>query len=60
MMLSDVVIEAEAPGDCRTTFRLCVAGNLIAEGVTAAQAHFLAREVLERIPVAEVGKTPTK
>jgi hypothetical protein len=24
MMLSDVVIEAETPGDCRTTFRLCV------------------------------------
>ena len=60
MILRDIVIEAETPGDCRTTFRLRVAGNVIAEGVTEAQAHLLARQILERIPVAEGGKTPTK
>jgi len=56
-MLSGIVIEAEAPGDSATTFRLRVDGSVIAEGLTAGQAHFLVGEILERIPVADGSNT---
>jgi len=59
-MLRDIVIEAETVGDSQTTFRLHVDGNIIAKGVTEEEAHLLASEILERIPVAEAGKTPNE
>jgi hypothetical protein len=58
-MLSDIVIEAEAPGDSATTFRLRVDGSVIAEGLTAGQARFLVGEILERIAVADDGNKVT-
>jgi hypothetical protein len=48
-MLRQIVIEAETPGDSRTMFRLRIDANLIAEDLTAAQAHLLVGEILERI-----------
>jgi hypothetical protein len=48
-MLSKIVIEAETPGDLGTMFRLWVDANVIAEGVTEAQAHLLVGEILQRI-----------
>jgi len=48
-MVREIVIELETPGDSRTMFRLRIDENLIADGLTAAQAHVLAGEILERI-----------
>jgi len=48
-MVRQIVIELETPGDSRTMFRLLIDNNLIAEGLTAAQAHILVGEILERI-----------
>jgi hypothetical protein len=54
-MLSDILIEAEAPADSATTCRLRVDGIVVATGLTAAQARFLAGEILKRIAVADGG-----
>ena len=56
-MLSRIVIDAEAHGDSQTMLRLSIDKHLVAENLTAAQARFLIEEILDRIPVAEVGKT---
>jgi hypothetical protein len=48
-MLRQIVIEAETPGDSRTMFRLRIDANFIAEDLTAAQAHLLVGEILERL-----------
>ena len=55
-MLCQILIEAETPGDLRTTLRLSIDANVIAEKLTALQAHLLVWEVIERIAVVEVGK----
>ena len=49
VMVRRIVIELETPGDSRTMFRLRIDANLIAEGLTAVQAHILVGEILERI-----------
>jgi hypothetical protein len=48
-MPSDIVIEAQAPGDAQTTFRVCIDSKVIATGVTELQAQFLASELRERM-----------
>ena len=48
-MIRQIVIEAELPDDAQSMFRLSINANLIAKGVTAAQAHYLVGEVLRRI-----------
>jgi hypothetical protein len=48
-MIRQIAIEAEPPGDAQSMFRLSISANLIAKGVTAAQAHYLVGEVLRRI-----------
>ena len=55
IMLSQIVIETEASGNPQTTLRLSIDKQVIAENLTAAQAQFLIEEILDRIPVAEVG-----
>jgi hypothetical protein len=55
-MLSQIVIEAEAPGKSQTKLRLSIDKHLIAESLTAAQAQLLIGEILDRIFVTEVGK----
>ena len=47
-MLRQIVVEAETIGDSRTMFRLQIDANVIAEGLTAAQAHLLVGEILDR------------
>lgn len=47
-MLRQIVVEAETVGDSRTMFRLRIDANVIAEGLTAAQAHLLVGEILDR------------
>jgi hypothetical protein len=60
-----IVIEPETPGDSRSLFRLLVGEKLIAEGLTAAQAHILIGDILEKMtlpketrakPDTELGK----
>jgi hypothetical protein len=48
-MVNQIVVEAETPDDSRTTYRLRVDANLIAEGLTAVQAQFLFGEIVDRI-----------
>jgi hypothetical protein len=48
-MLSQIVIEAETPGDLRTMFRLRINASVIAEDLTEVQAELLVGEILERI-----------
>jgi hypothetical protein len=45
-MVRQIVIEVEPPDDSQTVFRLCIDENLVAEGLTAAQAHMLVGESL--------------
>lgn len=47
-MLRQIVIETETLGNSRTMFRLRINSNVIAEGLTAAQAHLLVGEILDR------------
>jgi len=48
-MLGQIMIEAETRGDSLVTFRLRVGMNVIAERLSAMQAHHLAGEILDRI-----------
>jgi hypothetical protein len=57
-MLFQIVIEAEAPGNSQTMLRLSIDTHLIAESLTAAQAQLLVGEILDRIAIGEVEKTP--
>ena len=50
-MVRRIAIELEAPGDSRMMFRLRMDASLIAENLTAAQAHVLVGEILERITI---------
>lgn len=59
-MVRQVVIEAEAPGNSRTMFRLRIDENLIAEGLTAVQAHILVGEILDRIALPKPAETNKK
>ncbi len=49
VMVRQIVIELETPGDSRSMFRLRIDDNAIADDLTAAQAHVLIGEVLDRI-----------
>ena len=59
-MVRQIVIELETPGDSRTMLRLRIDASLIADDLTAAQAHVLAGEILERItlPKSSEGASP--
>jgi len=50
-MINRIVLELETPGDSRTLFRLSVGDSVVAESLTAVQAHILVGEVLDRIAV---------
>jgi hypothetical protein len=43
-----VTIEAESPDDPNSLFRVQVDGELVGETLTAAQAHILLGEILEK------------
>ena len=59
-MVKQITIELETPGDSRTMFRLGIDESLIGDDLTAAQAHVLIGEILERItlPKWSEGATP--
>jgi hypothetical protein len=52
-MIRQIMIEAEAPGDAQSMFRLSIDANVIARGVTVSQAYYLVGEVLGRIGLPE-------
>jgi hypothetical protein len=52
-MVQQIVIEAEPPGGSQSTFSLSIDANLIAKGVTMAQAYYLVGEVLGRLGLPE-------
>ena len=56
-MIRQIVNEAEPPDDAQSMFRLSINANLIAKGVTAAQAYYLVGEVLRRIGLPEHAET---
>ena len=56
-MIRQIVNEAEPPDDAQSMFRLSINANLIAKGVTAAQAYYLVGEVLRRIGSPEHAET---
>ena len=58
-MIRQIVIEAEPPDDAQSMFRLSINANLIAKGVTAAQAYYLVGEVLGGIGLPEDAETVT-
>jgi hypothetical protein len=55
VMLREIVIEEETPSESRTTFRLRVDGNVIAENVTELESQFLeqAASNLNRLRIPE-------
>lgn len=55
--MRQIVIEAETPHDFRTMFRLRLDKTLIAEGLTAVQAHILVGEILEQIALPKPAET---
>jgi hypothetical protein len=57
-MLRQIVIEAETPGDSRTMFRLRMDASLIADRLTAVQAHVLVGDILERIALPKSSHPP--
>lgn len=52
-MIRRIVIEAEPPDDAQSTFRVSIDANLIAKGVTVAQAYYLVGEVLGQLLLPE-------
>jgi hypothetical protein len=50
-MIKRIVIETETPGDSRTMFRVRMDNLILAEALTAAQAHLIVGEVLDRITI---------
>jgi hypothetical protein len=55
-MIERIVIESETPGDSRTMFRVRMNDLVIGQNLTAAQAHLIVGEVLDRITVPRPAK----
>ena len=50
-------VEAEPPVGDQSMFRLSIEANLIAKGVTVAQAYYLVGEVLGRLGLPEAAES---
>ena len=55
-MIERIMIETETPGDSRTMFRVRMDDLVIGENLTAAQAHLIVGEVLDRITLPRLAK----
>jgi hypothetical protein len=54
-----ISVEAESPDDSATMFRLRIDDLIVGHGLTAAQAHLLVGEILERVVLPrQKGQTP--
>jgi hypothetical protein len=52
-----IIVEPESPGDSRSLFRILLGEKLIGEELTAAEAHLLVGEILERIALPKNSET---
>lgn len=59
-MVERIVVEIETPGDSRTMFRVRMDDLVLGENLTAAQAHLIVGEVLDRITVPRSPKKPSE
>jgi len=57
-MVDRICVELETPGDSRSLFGLLIDDNLVADGLTAAQAHVLLGEILDRITLPRRKRAP--
>ena len=57
-MIERILVETEMPGDSRTIFRVRMDDLMIEQNLTAAQAHLIVEEVLDRITLPRPEKTP--
>ena len=48
-MPKSIAVEAESPDDSATMFSLRIDDLIVGRGLTAAQAHLLVGEILERV-----------
>jgi hypothetical protein len=56
LAIERIVIETETPGDSRTMFRVRMNDLVIGQNLTAAQAHLIVGEVLDRITLPRPAK----
>jgi hypothetical protein len=56
--MTTIVIEAEAPGDSRTLFRVLIGDKVMGEHLTAAQAHILVGDILQQIALPRTPVAP--
>jgi hypothetical protein len=54
-----IVVEQEKPGNPRTLFRVLMYGNVLAEGLTAAQAHVIVGDILESLVLPQSLQKPS-
>jgi hypothetical protein len=59
-MIERIVIELETPGDSRTMFRVWMDDLVIGQNLTAAQAHLIVGEVLDRITIPRSARKPSE
>lgn len=55
-VIERIVIETETPGDSRTMFLVRMDDLVLGENLTAAQAHLIVGEVLDRITLPRPAK----
>jgi hypothetical protein len=55
-IIERIVIETEMPGDPRTMFRVLMDDVMLGRNLTAAQAHLIVGEVLDRITLPRPAK----
>jgi hypothetical protein len=60
VMIERIIIELETPGDSRTMFRVRMDDQMIAQNLTAAQAHLIVGEVLDRITIPRSARKPSE
>jgi hypothetical protein len=51
-----ILVEAESPHDSATMFSLRIDDLIVGRGLTAAQAHLLVGEILERVVLPQKGR----
>jgi hypothetical protein len=60
VMIERIIIELETPGDSRTMFRVRMDDQMIGQNLTAAQAHLIVGEVLDRITIPRSARKPSE
>jgi hypothetical protein len=59
-VIERIVIETETLGDSRTLFRVRMDDLVVGQNLTAAQAHLLVGEILDRITIPRSARKPSE